>query len=452
MFNNKGFGFIELIAVMAVVSILVIFAIPKYEGFIEYSKESELKQEIRKVEYDVKKDLIKIDVKDWEIMDNNEQVELWTSTGKKTSDLNNVYYKIPDSMIETTLEGGEFYMSNGGLFYSINKMPTKEKEITKDEVGPDENKIDKEKLKELINEASKLNEKDYESGWKALNSTIVLAQEVYNSKSSSQEKVERTYKTLLNAINQLTLMPEKPLPDAPGLGGEETPKPGDSSYNWELANDEDFYWVKEKPGYEAYGKKDKGHFRYVGNKEYVIIPEVIQGHKMNNYRKMFESNKIVKAVASTNPNIYSMEYMFTGIKLVSLDVSHLNTSNTLYFSRMFLNAKLDNFLILNNWDTKKALYLDDMFYNTKTPVLSISGFNTDNAIYMQNMFRKVKIRKLNLSDFNVDNVVYLNSMLAEIEVEKICVKDRKTAERLLKEAFDGDTNNINLITVGCKKR
>ena len=54
------------------------------------------------------------------------------------------------------------------------------------------------------------------------------------------------------------------------------------------------------------------YWRYTGSDEFVIIPETINGEAVTDYYRMFDSlsSATVKGVASENPNVTNMSYMF----------------------------------------------------------------------------------------------------------------------------------------------
>lgn len=72
-----------------------------------------------------------------------------------------------------------------------------------------------------------------------------------------------------------------------------------------LATDEDFS-----------GETD-GKFKYIGSDKLVIVPNVIKGVDVTSYESMFEKT-YVEGVASYNPNITDMSFMFFGSQATTL--------------------------------------------------------------------------------------------------------------------------------------
>ena len=337
--NNRGFGLIELIAAMAILSIIVLFAVPNFTPYINYSKEKELTQEITKVEYEIKRKIIEEDITSWNIVkDNNEKRILWTSKGK-TSNITGYLIEIPKEIIDTELSGG-FYFINGEICYSEEILSTVPPDypVNPDDIPEDEDVTDKSRLNYLINFVENLDSTEYISGWAALERTFKSAISVNSDIKVSQEKVNRTIDKLEKALLQLKEYSPEDTPQSP------------SEPEWKMATDGDFIWVQEEGGYPISGKSEKGFFKYVGDKEYVIIPNSIHGYDMKNYRKMFIDNDLVKGVSSSNPKITSMAFMFYNSNLTKLDLSNFDTSDVIYLTGMFTNANIDNHLDLSNWD------------------------------------------------------------------------------------------------------
>jgi surface protein len=131
------------------------------------------------------------------------------------------------------------------------------------------------------------------------------------------------------------------------------------------------------------GTRD-GEFRYIGSNPYVVVPHVIKGVSVTSYYYMFEGTD-VKGVASDNPNITDMSYMFANSTSETLDLTYLDTSNVVNMSGMFsfTNAKS---LDLSGFDTSNVTDMSKMFYGYSDTTLDLSGFDTSNVTDMSWMF------------------------------------------------------------------
>ena len=139
-----------------------------------------------------------------------------------------------------------------------------------------------------------------------------------------------------------------------------------------LATDEDFSGTRD------------GEFRYIGSKPYVVVPHVIKGVPVTSYHYMFAGTD-VKGVASDNPNITDMSYMFAYSTSETLDLTYLDTSNVVNMSGMFNFTSAKN-LDLSNFDTSKVTDMSSMFYGYFDTTLDLSGFDTSNVTDMSWMF------------------------------------------------------------------
>jgi surface protein len=131
------------------------------------------------------------------------------------------------------------------------------------------------------------------------------------------------------------------------------------------------------------GTRD-GEFRYIGSNPYVVVPHVIKGVSVTSYYYMFEGTD-VKGVASDNPNITDMSYMFANSTSETLDLTYLDTSNVVNMSGMFYFTSAKN-LDLSDFDTSKVTDMSSMFYGYSDTTLDLSGFDTSNVTDMSWMF------------------------------------------------------------------
>lgn len=154
---------------------------------------------------------------------------------------------------------------------------------------------------------------------------------------------------------------------------------------------------------------------------------------MKNYRKMFINNDLIKGVSSYNTKITSMSFMFYNSNLTELNLSNLDTSDVIYFTRMFANVNIDNHLNLKNWNIEKVIYMEDMFLNAVVGTVCFDGLEFKKVIYMHNMFRNMKINELDISSFDFKKVIYLADMFTESHINKIYVKNQLTKNRIVQE-------------------
>lgn len=124
-----------------------------------------------------------------------------------------------------------------------------------------------------------------------------------------------------------------------------------------------------------------GEFKYIGTKEYVIIPPVIKGVTITNLASMFSGGPTqIKGVASENPNITSIFQLFRGF------------SGT-------------NHLELKWLDTSNVTVMSEVFYYSKVPSIDVSTWQTSKLISVNNIFRNMEnVQELDLSSFDFSTV------------------------------------------------
>lgn len=162
---------------------------------------------------------------------------------------------------------------------------------------------------------------------------------------------------------------------------------------YELATDDDF---------EVFSPGGLKRYRYKGTKPYVVIPHKIRGEELqgHDYYGMFEHNKIIRGVASNNPKITDMSFMFYACESPSLDLRYLDTSNVVRMSYMFAQCKATT-INLSNFDTSKVTSMSSMFRYSKAETLDLDHFDCSSLINADAMFYKAEATTINFKSFNV---------------------------------------------------
>lgn len=131
--NRKAFTLIELLVIIGILGILVLLAAPKFLGYTEKSKVVQIQNDIRVHEDVIQAERIVNDkfIEEWLVVDKQTMEDYRGSGGlfdkKKSLDndyqFNDVYYKIPEGLVNTKLEG-KFFLAKGGkvFYYDDNKI------------------------------------------------------------------------------------------------------------------------------------------------------------------------------------------------------------------------------------------------------------------------------------------------------------------------------------------
>lgn len=166
---------------------------------------------------------------------------------------------------------------------------------------------------------------------------------------------------------------------------------------YELATDADFHV------YPSVDPDDRPYrFHYVGTKPYVVIPHKIQGWELEgrDYFEMFIGNKNVRGVASNNPKVTDMSFMFYECESPSLDLQYLDTSNVIDMCYMFAGCKTTT-INLSNFNTSKVECMRSMFRRSKVKTLNLDHFDCSSLINADGMFYNAEATTINFKSFNV---------------------------------------------------
>ncbi len=220
--------------------------------------------------------------------------------------------------------------------------------------------------------------------------------------------------------------------------------------NYELALDSDFTFKIDLEAPNTYDGV-QGYYEYTGNKEYVIIPEYINGNKLLDTYKMFYLSEEVLGVANTNDNITNTVEMFaaaypSSLELIYFDTSNvtnmmsmfgwfsgttlnlsgLNTSNVTNMSYMFSGASTQR-LDLSNFDTSKVTDMSYMFNSAYSSYVDLSSFRTTNLTNMEKMFLSSKFNIIDLSTFDTSNVTNMDLLFYLSNADYIDVSSLDTS-------------------------
>ena len=164
-----------------------------------------------------------------------------------------------------------------------------------------------------------------------------------------------------------------------------------------------------------------GQFKYIGTKEYIIIPPVIKGVTITSFADMFlDGPTQVKGVASENPNITSI-------------------------SQMFRAFKGTNHLELKWLDTSNVTVISEVFYYAKVPSIDVSTWQTSKVISMNNIFRYMEnVQELDLSSFDFSTVANASEPFSNSPKLKTIYVGNQSAKTFVENAL-GSTTGVSVI-------
>ena len=149
--------------------------------------------------------------------------------------------------------------------------------------------------------------------------------------------------------------------------------------------------------------------------------------------------------------IVAMNYMFTGSKATSIDLSGFNTSNVTSLIGTFSNLNLKS-LDLSNLDTHNVSIMADIFMGSTIDEIDLSTFDTNSLKDTSRMFSGFKTNKLILTDFDTSKVMNMQAMFRNAVFETLDLSELDTSSvtdmRLMFENAEIDNLILNNFTTG----
>ncbi len=178
---------------------------------------------------------------------------------------------------------------------------------------------------------------------------------------------------------------------------------------------------------------DDGEFVYIGDAEYVIIPEYIKGVKMtktglSETQHIFMEKPFIKGIAFENAlNIVDMSYLFFNNNSPDLELEYLDTSAVINMSEMFAGSQATT-LDLSSFVTSSVESMFAMFADSEVTTLDLNSFDTSNVDDMGYMFAGSQAISLDLNLFDTSNVVYMDSMFANSQATTLNLSSFNTSK------------------------
>lgn len=192
---------------------------------------------------------------------------------------------------------------------------------------------------------------------------------------------------------------------------------------------------------ESDWKKSGRNWRYTGKEPVVKIPHKIKGEELTSYESMFQVNKYVQTVISTNKNITNMKEMFRLSNTPSLSLRELETSGVKYMNEMFQDAKVLTIISLgfgeDSFKTPKLEYVSGMFQSVNARVIdSMEYLNVSEVKRFKDMFRGATINEVRgMEYFDTKSMTDMENMFADASIEKISFNTFNTHNRDLSGMF-----------------
>lgn len=382
MYNEKGFTIVELIVVIAVLAILVLLATPKFIGYTETAKITQIKNDIKA--YEGFTTLSKLEeeniTSEWNVLLPRERDSLEGKVYDKRGEVslpNEILYIIPETKdVKSNLEGTFLTNENNNVYYSTEKF-----------IG---GSLD-----------------DLEYGEPVIDSSLfvwVPAPEEAESYSAVGKSEKGYFKYIGTGIQSLFIPHE--------IEGN----PMKSYYKMFTETGDELRKITST-------NKNVYDMRYMFYNTNVKDVNLISlgTSEVINMSYMFSNSNIENIKFGGNFNTSKttrMQGMFEYTpKLKVLDISTFDTSEVTRMNNMFKQSGVKK-LDLRKFDTTKVEIMTGMFNGAEANLINVSTWNTSNVTNMSIMFNKT-IAPLNLSNFNTSNVEHFSYMFSGSHSEKI---------------------------------
>ena len=165
---------------------------------------------------------------------------------------------------------------------------------------------------------------------------------------------------------------------------------------------------------------------------------------VTNMSGMFKDTKArsINLTSLNTSKVINMRSMFEGSNATSLNLNSFNTTNVVNMISMFQNSKATS-LSLTSFNTKYVKDMTNMFSGSAATSINVSNFNTSNVASMGGMFSSTKATTLDLSSFNTSKVTNMNYMFNKAaNLKTIYASNNFVTTRVNTSTnmFNGDTN------------
>ncbi len=165
----------------------------------------------------------------------------------------------------------------------------------------------------------------------------------------------------------------------------------------------------------------QGTFKSMSNVESLDM-NLINTSNATNMLTMFENNnKVVNICGLNTSKVKDMTEMFGFVTYDNLDISCFNTSNLETISQMFYGAKINN-LNLSNWNNPRLNDMKRTFIKFKGNV-NLTNFKTENVTDFSSTFAETTMEVLDISSFSSRSATSAGGMFQNAKFKTIYATD-----------------------------
>lgn len=425
--SSKAFTLIELIVVIAVLGILVLMAAPKFLGYTQDAKITQMKSDIKTYESEVTAELASghDEIEGWvlmpadELQEANSSNRIFDKKGNIVNNLGGKVYLLPDDEIKTQLKGDFIYSEKEGkVLYYGDDVPVKSVRGNSGNGGSSVGEGNNQVAEQVELEPTAEDQFIFKVGGSS-GTYMVNGQQGYFQYTGTDETV-----VIPESINGVKLTSYYEM-----FGNENTNVHKIVSHNKDVINlTSMFGWS------QTTGTLDLSDF---------------DTSNVTSFYAMFSSSKYTDLILGdkfvTN-KARDLSRMFQNTKFAKIDISKFETPvMDSSLSYMFGQTEATEITFGPGFDTSKVRYMDNMFSSSKVKSLDLSMFDTTKLTNTGNMFSNSHgVTNVDLSNFPVDVLKsHANTMYSFSDVKTIQVSTQADADNLM--TASGKPTNIQFV-------
>ena len=417
--KEKGFTLIELLAVILILAIIMLIAIPSASTYINESRKNTY--------VDTAKALVKgtstlVNGGELEILDEDTTYYLPSSCIRTENGKSSPYGKFDPAYVIVTYENDEYnyyFMSRDESNMGVD-VPTKSED---------------------------LDTKSIKSGIDSIDTGIGIGSrtkiKLYNEDCSSYEEKPATGRV---SEYTNTVLPSKncEFTDSLVVGAEYSDGTYTYRYRQEMLVDPDYQgWIEVAEDGWGVILTDPDSTEPINGK----MCTTIAGKPIVSMAMTYFYSQSISVDLSTvdTSHVTNMVGMFAHSLFTSIDVSNFNTRNVDNMDGMFLNTRATS-LDLSSFNTSKVTNMYQMFAGADAQTLDLRSFDTRNVTNVEGMFYAAKATSIDVSSFSVGHITNFGYMFGETYVRNLDLSSWDTSSATdMSQMFDsGHFESINL--------
>ena len=218
-------------------------------------------------------------------------------------------------------------------------------------------------------------------------------------------------------------------------------------------------------GYDLYvGSEDKIYMNYDSSLLFFVFPGTtldlsnLYSDYTTSFNSLFNYAKMTSLDIRhfNTSNVKNFSAAFDSTNLTTIDVSNFDTSNATTMVNMFSWSNLLTSLDVSNFDTSNVTNMAQMFFFTRSlQSIDVSNFDTSKVVNMRGIFAGTNIKRLDLTNFNISNVESLeyafgSTTYYKSNLEYLDISTWDTSKVTTMETMFSFQTNLQEVKVGPK--